>query len=70
MMPQENKIYCRLDYWFVVEHLANVMKQTNILPSIRPDHNIIGMTLTNITSMTPGIGNLIPRFYVTQITLI
>ena len=53
---RKNKIYCRLDYWFVVEHLANVGKQTNILPSIRSDHNITGTSLINVTSMIRGPG--------------
>jgi len=53
---RKNKIYFRLDYWFVVEHLANVVKQTKFLPSIRSDNNTIGMSLTNLTSMTHGPG--------------
>ena len=48
---RDNKIYCRLDCWFVVEHLTNVVKQTNSLPSIRSNHNIIDMSLTNLAPL-------------------
>jgi exonuclease III len=45
---RKKKIYCRLDYWLTSEHLNNVVTHTDMLPSIRSDHNILELTLDNV----------------------
>ena len=42
---KKTKIFCRLDYWLVSEHLINRIEKADILPSVNSDHSIISLRL-------------------------
>jgi len=42
---KKSKIFSRLDYWFISDHLANNVNKTDILPTINSDHSIIKLSV-------------------------
>jgi len=53
---KKKKIYCRLDYWLVSEHLTNLIYETDIIPSVVSDHSIIKISIRNPKLQTRGPG--------------
>ena len=44
---KKTKIFCRLDFWLISEHLANKTSKTEILPTVNSDHKIITLILAS-----------------------
>ena len=53
---KKKKIFSRLDYWFITDHLSNRVNCADILPSILSDHSIIKLSLRNIQNNIRGPG--------------
>lgn len=46
----------RLDYFFISDHLTNILKDTSILPGIHSDHSLLKLSLSNATNHNIGKG--------------
>ncbi len=42
---KKTKIFCRLDYWLISDHLVNNIKKSDIYPTTNSDHKIIYTSL-------------------------
>lgn len=49
-------IFCRLDYWMFSNTLHDLVKITNIIPSIKRDHAAISLELVNNSNDIKGPG--------------
>ena len=52
----QGKKSSRLDYFFISEHLENIITETNISPGIRTDHSLISITLNKLPNIKRGKG--------------
>jgi len=62
---KKKKIYCRLDYWLVSEHLTNLIYETDIIPSVLSDHSIVKISIRN-----PKLQERGPGYWKFNITLL
>jgi exonuclease III len=53
---KSKKIYCRLDFWLISEHLANMVDHTDVIPSVLSDHSIIQLSVRNPKLQPRGPG--------------
>ena len=53
---KKKKIYSRLDYFFISEHLSNLVKKSDIIPCVLSDHNIIILSLKQANENKRGPG--------------
>ena len=49
-------IFCRLDYWLISNSLHDLVKTTDIIPSIKTDHTAISLELVNDSNDIKGPG--------------
>jgi len=42
---KKTKIFCRLDFWLIGEHLSNIIHKVDIQPSVNSDHDIISLAV-------------------------
>ena len=49
-------IFCRLDYWLISNTLHDLVKTTDIIPSIKTDHAAISLELVNDSNDIKGPG--------------
>jgi len=49
-------IFCRLDYWLISNSLYDLVKTTDIIPSIKTDHAAISLELVNDSNEIKGPG--------------
>ena len=49
-------IFCRLDYWLISNTLHDLVKITDIIPSIKTDHAAISLELVNDSNNIKGPG--------------
>ena len=47
-------IYCRLDYWLILNTLHDLVVTTDIIPAIKTDHAAISIEFCNISNDTRG----------------
>ena len=48
-------IFCRLDYWLISNTLHDLVKTTDIIPSIKTDHAAISLELDSNDTKGPGL---------------
>jgi len=49
-------IFCRLDYWLILDKLHDLVSNVDILPSIKSDHSAISLELEEIKENSGGPG--------------
>ena len=49
-------IFCRLDYWLILDNLHDLVSHVDILPSIKSDHSAIFLELEEIKESNRGPG--------------
>ena len=51
-------IFCRLDYWLISDALFDLVKDVDIVPSIKTDHSAISLHFGDLENVTRGPGTI------------